>query len=50
MTRKQREQKRAIANGEVYIPTRLPAIPANKVMRMKTDYKRNKRVTLSDYM
>lgn len=50
MTRKQREQKRALANGEVFVASRRPAIPANRVMRMKTDYKRNKRVVIADYV
>ena len=50
MTRKQREQKRAMANGELFMASRKPAIPAHKVMRMKTEYRRNKRVDVYDYV
>ena len=50
MTKKQRAEARAKANGEVFVPTRKPAIPAHRAMRMKTDYKRVKRVNIADYV
>ncbi|SMC64971.1 hypothetical protein SAMN06296952_2127 [Oscillospiraceae bacterium] len=49
MNRKQRQHRRAVANGEVHKASRRPAIPSPKVFRMKTDYKRNKKVSLDDY-
>lgn len=48
MNRKQREHKRAIANGEVYIASRKPSMPSPKVIELKTRYKRSK-VRVEDY-
>lgn len=44
MTKKQRAQARAKANGEVWEAKRKPAMPSPKVVQLKTLYKRNKRV------
>lgn len=51
MTKRQRQEARAIANGEVYIPSRKPSMPSPKVIQLKTNYKRSrdKRVRISDY-
>ena len=48
MTRKQREHKRAVSNGEVYMPKRKPSMPSPKVIQLKTSYKRMKRVPERD--
>lgn len=48
MTRKQRQHKRAVANGEVYMQKRKPAMPSPKVIQLKTSYKRMKRVPERD--
>lgn len=49
MNRKQRQYRRAVANGEVPKASRRPTIPSPKVFRMKTDYKRNKKVNPEEY-
>ena len=48
MNKKQRQHKRAVANGEVYTPPRKPAMPSPKVVELKTRYKREKRVDPDD--
>lgn len=48
MNRKQRQQRRAIDNGEVYTPPRKPAMPSPKVYRLKTEYKRIKKIRDED--
>ena len=44
MNKKQRQYRRAVANGEVYTPKRKPAMPSPKIIELKTRYKRVKRV------
>ena len=48
MNKKQRQHKRAVANGEVYVPPRKPAMPSPKIVELKTRYKRNKKVNTED--
>lgn len=48
MNKKQRQHKRAVANGEVYTPPRKPAMPSPKVIELKTRYRRNKKITQDD--
>ena len=48
MNKKQRRHKRAVANGEVYVPPRKPTMPSPKIVELKTRYKRNKRVDHED--
>lgn len=48
MNRKSRQQRRAIANGEVYIPPRKPSMPSPKIFQLKTQYKRNKHISEVD--
>ncbi|MCR5594209.1 MAG: hypothetical protein K6F79_10745 [Saccharofermentans sp.] len=44
MNKKQRQYRRAVANGEVFTPKRKPAMPSPKVIELKTRYRRVKRV------
>lgn len=44
MNRKQRQLRRAIANGEIYIRPRKPSMPSPKVVQLKTRYRRKKKV------
>lgn len=48
MTKRQRETARAKANGEVFVASRKPAIPAHKIIQLKTRYKRNKRIAYEE--
>ena len=48
MNRKQRQHRRAVDNGEVYTPPRKPAMPSPKVYRLKTEYKRIKKLRDED--
>ena len=48
MNRKQRHQRRAIDNGEVYTLPRKPAMPSPKVFKLKTGYKRIKKIRDED--
>lgn len=48
MNKKQRQHKRAVANGEVYVPPRKPAMPSPKIVELKTRYRRNKRIEQDD--
>ena len=48
MTRKQRAEKRAVANGEVFTPSCKPSMPSPKVIELKTRYRRCKRVALEE--
>ncbi len=48
MNKKQRQHKRAVANGEVYVPPRKPAMPCPKIVELKTRYRRNKRIEQED--
>ena len=43
MNKKQRQHRRAVANGKVYTPPRKAPMPSPKVYRLKTEYKRIKR-------
>ena len=44
MNRRQRQHKRAVANGEVFMPRRKPAMPSPKIVQLKNKYRRNKKV------
>lgn len=35
MNKKQRQHKRAVANGEVYVPPRKPAMPCPKIVELR---------------
>lgn len=48
MNKKQRQHKRAVANGEVYVPPRKLSMPSPKIVELKTRYKRNKKVNPED--
>lgn len=49
MNKKQRQHRRAVANGEVFMPRRKPMFPSPKIIQLKTNYKRSKRVTEDMY-
>ena len=46
MTKRERQRRRAVANGEVYQPKRKAPMPSPKVIELKTRYRRDKRVDL----
>lgn len=48
MNKKQRQYRRAVANGEVYTPKRKPAMPSPKIIQLKTRYRRKKKVDQDD--
>ena len=48
MNRKQRQHKRAVANGEVFMPRRKPPMPSPKIIQLKNKYRRKKKVDEED--
>ncbi|MCR5593790.1 MAG: hypothetical protein K6F79_08625 [Saccharofermentans sp.] len=44
MNKKQRQYRRALANGEVYVRPRKSPMPSPKIIELKTRYRRRKRV------
>ena len=49
MNRSQRQYKRAVANGEIYIPPRKPAMPSPKIIQLKNRYKRYRKFSEADF-
>ena len=44
MNKRQRQYRRALANGEIYVRPRKSPMPSPKIIQLKTRYRRKKRV------